>query len=108
MTNILKPIGLDWFANFLTSSIGRKLLMSLSGLFQQMKINLESFQIIFILKMMEVPLREVSFSQFIQYFPILPLPVVLAEENINIFTEKSIFLSNIQHLSFFTNAYVDF
>jgi len=33
MTNILKPIGLDWFANFLTSSIGRKLLMSLSGLF---------------------------------------------------------------------------
>ena len=33
MTNALKPIGLVWFANFLTSSIGKKLLMSLSGLF---------------------------------------------------------------------------
>lgn len=33
MTNAFKPIGLDWFANFLTSSIGKKLLMSLSGLF---------------------------------------------------------------------------
>jgi len=60
------------------------------GLSSSKEINLESFQIIFILKMMEVPLREVSFSQFIQYFPILPLPVVLAEENINIFSQNNI------------------
>jgi succinate dehydrogenase / fumarate reductase cytochrome b subunit len=33
MTNVLKPVGLYWFANFLTSSIGKKLLMSLSGFF---------------------------------------------------------------------------
>jgi hypothetical protein len=39
---------------------------------------------------MEVPLKEVSFSQFIQFFPIMPLPVVLAEENINIFSQDNI------------------
>jgi succinate dehydrogenase / fumarate reductase cytochrome b subunit len=33
MTSVLKSIGLDWFANFLTSSIGRKLIMSLTGFF---------------------------------------------------------------------------
>jgi succinate dehydrogenase / fumarate reductase cytochrome b subunit len=33
MTNSLKPVGLDWFVGFLTSSIGKKLLMSLTGIF---------------------------------------------------------------------------
>ena len=39
---------------------------------------------------MEEPLKGVTFSQFIQFFPITPLPVVLAEENINIFSQDNI------------------
>ncbi|MCB9082462.1 MAG: succinate dehydrogenase cytochrome b subunit [Lewinellaceae bacterium] len=33
IANTLKPVGLSWFGDFLTSSIGRKFVMSLSGLF---------------------------------------------------------------------------
>jgi hypothetical protein len=39
---------------------------------------------------MEVPQKEGSFSQFIQFFPICPLPIVLAEENIHIFSQENI------------------
>jgi succinate dehydrogenase / fumarate reductase cytochrome b subunit len=33
LTNTLSPVGLGWFGGFLTSSIGKKVLMALTGLF---------------------------------------------------------------------------
>jgi hypothetical protein len=39
---------------------------------------------------MEETLEGVTFTRFIQFFPILPLPIVLAEENIKIFSQDHI------------------
>ena len=35
-------------------------------------------------------LKEATFSEFIQFFPVMPLPIVLAEENIKIFSQDNI------------------
>lgn len=57
--------------------------------------NLESFQITFTNKSMEETLKGVTFSQFIQFFPSMPLPIVLAEENIKIFSQDNIPLPEV-------------
>jgi len=44
---------------------------------------------------MEETLKGVTFSQFIQFFPSMPLPIVLAEENIKIFSQDNIPLPEV-------------